>query len=524
MSVTVPGLVPLPYAATIRPMTLEQAERLLVERNLTVLAARRGVDAARAQVLVNSSIPSPTFSFGNTAFNTNERVNGGLQGSRFFGPNNNFSTGLSMLVERGGKRELRTRFADEQIGVAETQVLDAMRTQLFGLRQAFLNALLARANLEVALSNRGSLDRTEALLRRQLANGAIPEGDLIRFQAGRLQFEQDVLTQAQSYAAGVAQVAVFLAADAAAFVPGAGQLDRLGIRPSVPGALALPANPVPRPGSRLAEQEARGEAPDAGGTPGAVGATPPAGRGAARGPAAPGGARGPVVAPMQPVAPVVLPPVAFDLRGRIDRAPELGVAREVLAEAVAQRPDVVVAARQASAAAANTRLAEAGRARDVTIGATWSRSRLSQDLPNSRLSDLYANNSLGLSFSIPLFTNRMVEGNVGVAAGQQGQAEAQARATLAQARADFAVAWAGYEQARLLLTRYGPGAIAQAEDSYAIVERSYFAGGNSLIDVLDALRTLNATRVAVNTVRINYLLALAQLEQATGVSGLAPRP
>jgi len=41
--------------------------------------------------------------------------------------------------------------------------------------------------------------------------------------------------------------------------------------------------------------------------------------------------------------------------------------------------------------------------------------------------------------------------------------------------------------------------------------------------VLDGLRVLNATRIQANQARYAYLLALAQLEQASGVSGVAPR-
>ncbi|WP_187830329.1 TolC family protein [Siccirubricoccus phaeus] len=459
------GTAPLPLGQA-RPLTLAEAEALLLERNLALVAARRGVDAARAQRLVASALPPPQVSVGNTIGQFVETERGGTRGARLFSPGNNIAVGLAVLIERGGKRELRTRIAEEQIGQAEALVLDTLRTQLFQLRQAFLGALLARANLEVALGNRASLDRTEALLRRQLRDGAIPEGDLLRFQASRLQFESDVTNNAQAYAAGVAAVAALLAADPAAFTPGAGQ-----IAPMPPGLGA-----------------------------------------------APGG--GPSAAPT--TARAVLSPVAFDLRGRFDQAPPLGIGRDALAQGVASRADVVAAQRQLSAAEANRLLAEAGRSRDVTVNGSWARSRLSQDLPESR-DRIDAVNSFGLQLSVPIFTRRIVEGNVGVAAAQSGQAEAQARATLLQARADFAAAWAGYEQAKALSDLYAGGALGRAEEAYRSTEQAYLAGGRSLLDTLDALRTLNATRIQANQARYAYLLALAALEQATGVSGVAPR-
>ena len=48
------------------PLTLDRAERLLFERNLALVAARRGVDAARAQRLVASSLPPPQVTVGST--------------------------------------------------------------------------------------------------------------------------------------------------------------------------------------------------------------------------------------------------------------------------------------------------------------------------------------------------------------------------------------------------------------------------------------------------------------------------
>ncbi len=477
----VPPLPSPPAESTAGRLTLDAAERLLLERNLALVAARRGVDAARAQRLVASSLPPPQVQVGSTVAQFTEGSRGPLRGARALSPANNVQVGLSVLVERGRKRELRARVAEQQIEAAEAQVLDTLRVQLFQLRQAFLGALLARANLEVALGNRAALDRTEALLRRQLRDGSVPESDLLRFQSSRLPFEGDVTSNAQAYAAGVAAVAALLTADPAAFRPGAGRIPALGIDPAPPGALAAPP-----PGPR-----------------GPAG-TPP----------------GPASAPT--AVRTTLSPVAFDVRGRFDHTPELGIGREELGAAVASRADVVAAARQADAAEANRRLAEAGRQRDVTVNGIYGRSRLSQDLPDSPRR-LDAVDSFGLSVSVPIFTGRIVQGNIGAAAAQAGQARAVAQAALLQARADFAAAWATHEQARALANLYNGGALRRAEEAYRSTEMAYLAGGRDLLDVLDALRTLNATRIQANQTRYAYLLSFAALEQATGVSGVAPR-
>lgn len=427
-----------------RSIALDAAERLLLERNLVVVAAQRGLDAARAQRLVAASMPPPNLSIGNTTGEVNE-YGQSLQGTRLYWPTNNFMLGLSVVVEGGGRRSLRTRFAEEQISVAEAQVLDILRQQIFQLRQVFLQALLARANLDVADANKISLDRTEALLRRQAQEGQIPEGDLLRFQASRPALEADAAIAAQTYAAAAATLAALLAEDP---------------------AIASGSSPAGRP--RL-------------------------------------GRTG---------------PVAITPRGRLDVSVELGFTRDQILAATENRADVLVVKRNLSAASVNRELAESQRTRDVTVGIMAGRTRLSQNIPGSAT----ANDQLGLSLSIPIFTSRIVEGNVGVAAAQQGQAEALARATLLGARADAATAWISWEQARALRALYDGGALRRAAEAYAVAERAYLAGGRSLIEVLDALRTLNTTRIAANQARHASVLAIANLEQASGISGLMPRP
>lgn len=424
-------------------LTLAEAERLLLERNLSIVAARRGVDVARAQRIVAGSLPPSQISLGNTAGQVNE-IGGRPTGWRLISPANNINLGLTTLIERGGKRKIRSRAANEQIGIAEAQVLDTLRGQLFQLRQAFLGALLARANLDVALVNRGSLDRTESLLRRQAREGQIPDGDLIRFQASRPSFEADAATAALNYAAAIAALAALLGADATVSVPMRGATAPLRI-----GTLA---------------------------------------------------------------------PTAVMPLGRLDTDVALGVTWAALTEATGHRPDVVAAARAATSAAANRELAEAAWSRDVTFGVDLSRTRLQQNLPGVA----EANNQFSLSVSVPIFTARITSGNIGVAMGQQAQAEAQARHVLLQARADLATAWASWEQARALRAVYDGGALRRAEEAYAIAERAYLAGGRSLVEVLDALRTLNVTRLAANQARHAALLSLAALEQASGVTGLMP--
>src|SRR5215467_9309639 len=127
-----------------RKLTLKQAEDLLIQRNLAVVASRYQVDATRAARLIASYKPNPVLTIGAQQFPFYSPLSDSYP--RFWPTNSNagaqptYTLRLDKITERGGKRELRTEQADFQIKTSEAQMLDAIRTQLFQLRQAFGNA------------------------------------------------------------------------------------------------------------------------------------------------------------------------------------------------------------------------------------------------------------------------------------------------------------------------------------------------------------------------------------------------
>jgi cobalt-zinc-cadmium efflux system outer membrane protein len=184
-------------------LTLADAENLLLERNLTVTAARYQVEAARAARLIASYKPNPVFTVGAEQFPFYSNVPGSYP--RFFATNPDagaqptYTLRFDKIIERGGKREFRTEQADFQLKTSEAQMLDAIRTQMFQLRQAFNNAILARQNLILAQTTQQQYEQTEKLTQVRLENGDLPAVELYRVRAGKLQFQQAVLQAQSSY-------------------------------------------------------------------------------------------------------------------------------------------------------------------------------------------------------------------------------------------------------------------------------------------------------------------------------------
>ena len=202
------AVVPLPQPTT--RLSLQSATDLLIKNNLSVVAARYNVDILRAQRIAAGLRPNPTMTFSATQFAIprvfrlpSDAIKTNSQNGA---ANTTYTVEVDQLIERGGKRELRSRQSDLNTKAAEAQVQDALRQQLFQLRQSFFTAVLARENLHVAQENLDHFDRTENLLFVQVKEGYSAGVDLKRVQLQRLQFQRDVASSGQTYQQAVRDV------------------------------------------------------------------------------------------------------------------------------------------------------------------------------------------------------------------------------------------------------------------------------------------------------------------------------
>ncbi len=194
---------PATSAAIPNALTLADAERLLAERSLAVTSNKYQLDAAKALRIIAGYRPNPTVQIGAEQFPFASPASDSVP--RFFSSNQNaaaqptYTVQYTQVLERGGKRELRTQQADATVQAAEFQVLDTLRTQLFALRQAFAGALVARENLRLAETIVQQYDRTEQLTAVKVQAGDLPPVERYRVRAARLQFAQAVIDAHNAY-------------------------------------------------------------------------------------------------------------------------------------------------------------------------------------------------------------------------------------------------------------------------------------------------------------------------------------
>jgi cobalt-zinc-cadmium efflux system outer membrane protein len=172
--------------------------------------------------------------------------------------------------------------------------------------------------------------------------------------------------------------------------------------------------------------------------------------------------------------------------------------------ALDQRPDVLAAQHNVDAARRTLDLARAQRHRDLDVAVEYQRNG--------------SDNTAGATVSFPLLLSHKFEGQINQGLAQVQQANAALDQAKLQVLTDVDKAYQAYQVSQQVLQVYTTEALVKAEASFRIAEMSYRRGATSLLELQEAQRTLNQTRVAANQVAFDYRMSLYQLEQATGKS------
>ncbi len=180
---------PGPAQAITGPLTQERAVELALTRNQSLRAARTTVAQSRANEVTAGLKPNLMF----TSTNQDFPVFAPGQLTLYeVGNSQTFTQSFSYLFERGGKRERRVQVARDTTEMTARTVDDNERQLRFQVGQAFINMLLAKANLELARDDLKDFAQVVDLNKRRVASGDLAEGDYLKIALQKLQFEQDL--------------------------------------------------------------------------------------------------------------------------------------------------------------------------------------------------------------------------------------------------------------------------------------------------------------------------------------------
>jgi cobalt-zinc-cadmium efflux system outer membrane protein len=171
------------------PMTLDQVIEEALQRNVGLIAQRYNVPIAEARVAQARLRPNPTLSSETNFLD--------LLGANYIpdeGPAGPAETNTALVFtwETGGKRRLRTQLAREALGVARYEVLDATRTLLLEIQNAFVDLLVAKENVRILRESLEAFEGVVRVNRTRFDAGDIARVELLRAEVAALQFRNSV--------------------------------------------------------------------------------------------------------------------------------------------------------------------------------------------------------------------------------------------------------------------------------------------------------------------------------------------
>lgn len=180
------------------------------------------------------------------------------------------------------------------------------------------------------------------------------------------------------------------------------------------------------------------------------------------------------------------------------------------AEAVTRRVEVRIRRAAVEESAAGTALARANAKPDLTWLAGYKRSG--------------PYNTIVLGAQVPLNFRDRNEGNIAAASAGERYAASLLRASRQAVLAEAAAAVEAYRVYRRQLEHTLPALREQAIQTASIAEAAYREGGADLLRLLDAQRVRIEAQQLYVEARVNYELAMVELEQALGIPQGGGRP
>jgi len=179
-------LAPSARSAEVDRLSLQQARTLMLERNRELQLARYAVAGAQADITIAGAPPNPTLNLGTA------RIGSAGNDDRPLVKRIDASVGVSQLIERGGKRELRTEAAQYAYNAARSDQVDIERQQRAAVDQAYYDLLLAQEKQRISQDTAALFDKTLEAAERRVQAGDLSRADLARLSVDALKARNEV--------------------------------------------------------------------------------------------------------------------------------------------------------------------------------------------------------------------------------------------------------------------------------------------------------------------------------------------
>ena len=179
------------FKDTVR-ISLKDAENVFLKKNLTLLAEKYNIDAAKAQIIQNRVWDNPTFSINQNAVNTEYQTNGG---KHYFDMTNTGETSaqIQQLFLIAGKRNKKVQISQLSAQKEEYNYYDMLRTLKYTLRSDYYTIYYLQQTLNVYKKEITSLTKLINVFEAQSEKGYVSKKEVLRLKATLFTLENEKL-------------------------------------------------------------------------------------------------------------------------------------------------------------------------------------------------------------------------------------------------------------------------------------------------------------------------------------------
>jgi cobalt-zinc-cadmium efflux system outer membrane protein len=188
----------------------------------------------------------------------------------------------------------------------------------------------------------------------------------------------------------------------------------------------------------------------------------------------------------------------------------------LIAQALGARPDLASKRKAAEGATARVDVARANRWIDLTLNVSWQHS-----FPGTGMFLQPAFDALGATASVPIPLSKVYRGELDAALATEAQSRTTVQSTELRIEVEIRQAYARYGAAAARLGLYTGGLLSDADQVLDSTLYNYQKGGATLLEVLEAQRTVNDVYLAYCGALADHAKALVAIEQAAGMWDVA---
>lgn len=154
-------------------LSITQAEKIFLNKNLDLIAQKYSIDSARATIITAKLYDNPDFSYSNGFYNPETH--------RFFDPE--MSVQVSQLIKLAGKRNKAIALAQSGVDIAQYQFYDLLRTLRFVLRNDLYNIYFMEQSSALYQTEINSLQKLVPVFEDQVKKGFMAPVNALRIQS-----------------------------------------------------------------------------------------------------------------------------------------------------------------------------------------------------------------------------------------------------------------------------------------------------------------------------------------------------